>query len=140
MTTEEKYDPSKHQICGSSHGLVIMPKGDRCPYVNVTFGQPTIEDNKQLIEGSLFENPLYGIFNATSPYSFYTYPIENFRVSEHEFCLIEEDTGLNPDHSDFILLNIERGCAQVGNLSQLDFLTQKEFYQNNANLQALTQI
>ena len=118
MLTEEKYDESKHKICSSSNGLVIMPNGENCPYVNVTFVEPTLETYKATIEdGTILMSPLYGIFNATSPYSFYNYPISDFKVSEYEFCLISEDSGLHPDHSDFLLLNIERGCAETGNLS-----------------------
>ena len=30
--------------------------------------------------------PIYGAYNSTSPYSFYSYPIIKFAVSEYEFC------------------------------------------------------
>lgn len=52
--------------------------------MNVTFNEPTVENNKKVIEdGVIFENAFYGIYNATSPYSFYTYPIHDFMVSEY---------------------------------------------------------
>ena len=100
MYTEEKYDENIHKICGSSQSLVIMPNNEDCPFVNLTIAPPTLESNTVLIEnGTILSNPLYGIFNATSPYSFYTYPINDFKVSEYEFCLISEDTGIDPGHS-----------------------------------------
>lgn len=44
------------------------------------------------------------------------------------------DTGLTPDHSDFVLLNYARGCAREGNFTLMDQMTEIDFYQNNANL------
>ena len=66
---------------------------------------------------------MYAAFNATSPYSFYSYPVSKFRVSEYQFCLMDEDTGIDPDHSDFILFNTERGCVQEGNFTTIDSMT-----------------
>jgi hypothetical protein len=48
--------------------------------------------------------PIYGAYNSTSPYSFYSYPISKFSVSEYEFCQINEDVGDSPGHNDFVLL------------------------------------
>lgn len=83
-------------------------------------------------------NPLYVSYNSTSPYSFYSYPFIKFTVSEDMFCQMELDTGITPDHSDFVLLNTMRGCATKGNYSQLDSLTQIDFYQYNPKLLNLT--
>ena len=85
-------------------------------------------------------NTLYMSFNSTSPYSFYSYPFIKFGVQEYEFCQIDQDLGIDPGHSDYILLKIQRGCAAVGNFTQLDWLTEIDFFQNNPQLQALTSI
>ena len=57
-----------------------------------------------------------------------------FEVSEHEFCLIEEDSGLSPEHMEFVLLNYERGCEDEGSYQSLDEINEMEFYQNNPTL------
>lgn len=83
---------------------------------------------------------MYATFNSTSPYSFYSYPVIKFDVQEHEFCQMDLDLGISPSHSDYILLNIQRGCASQGNYTLLDSTTEIDFFQNNPSLQALTSI
>ena len=91
-----------------------MPQGSPCPFVNITSSYTNLEDNQVLISDvdQVYDKVLLGVFNATSPYSFYNYPVSQFTVSEYNFCLINEDTGIDPDHRDFILLTKNRGCAQ----------------------------
>jgi hypothetical protein len=48
------------------------------------------------------------------------------------------DSGLSPEHSDFVLLKFARGCAREGNYTLMDQMTEIDFYNNNANLKALT--
>jgi len=36
---------------------------------------------------------------------------------------MDMDTGIDPLHSDFILLNIARGCAETGNYTKLSSMT-----------------
>ena len=62
---------------------------------------------------------IYGAYNSTSPYSFYSYPIIKFSVSEDTFCQINEDTGVSDSHTDFVLLSMPRGCATVGNYTAI---------------------
>lgn len=83
---------------------------------------------------------LYASFDSTSAYSFYSYPIVNFKVEEYQFCLIDTDQGIDPDHSDYLLLNNYRGCAQVGNYTTIDTIDEATFYSVNSNLNALTAI
>ena len=59
-----------------------MPTTEYCPLVNATFSVPTLEDHYlRLSDTGAKLNPFYGTFNATSPYSFYSYPISKFTVS-----------------------------------------------------------
>ena len=51
---------------------------------------------------------------------------------------MDQDSGITSDHSDFVLLKTQRGCATKGNYSLLDSKTEIEFYQYNAKLQNLT--
>lgn len=83
---------------------------------------------------------MYGAYNSTSPYSFYSYPVVKFAVSEGQFCKINEDTGVSENHMDFVLLSVPRGCAEEGNYSLIDEITEYEFYNNNPSLYSLTQI
>lgn len=83
---------------------------------------------------------IYAAFNSTSPYSFYSYPIVKFSVSEGEFCQINEDTGLSGSHEDFVLLSVPRGCASEGNYTEIDEISEYQFYNNNPSLYQLTQI
>lgn len=53
---------------------------------------------------------------------------------------MDTDSGLDPGHSDFTLLNIVRGCAGIGNYSLLDSMTEILFYQNNQKLNALSSL
>lgn len=101
-----------------------MPNSQPCPFVNATFGIPTLEDHYlQFTDSSNLLSALYGTYNSTSPYSFYSYPISKFAVSEYEFCLIDEDGGLTPDRVQFVLLNQRRGCADPGVYQTLDSIT-----------------
>lgn len=119
FATEAKYDGS-NIICGSSQSLVIMPTGENCPLVNISFTAFSLEDNYfTVLNSAPLMKTLYAAFNSTSPYSFYTYPIGKLVVSEYEFCQIDTDTGLDPQHSDFVLLKYARGCAKAGNYSRL---------------------
>lgn len=137
---EQKYDGT-NQICGSSQSLVIVPMGQPCPLVNISFTAFTLEDHMVTLSNTNMSLPnMYASYNSTSPYSFYTYPVSKFAVSEYEFCEMDIDTGLDPSHSDFILLNIQRGCAFPGNYTALDSTPESNFYSNNANLQSLTSI
>lgn len=54
--------------------------------------------------------------------------------------MIDADTGISPDHSDFLLLNNYRGCAEIGNYTLLDSMSEIFFYQYNPSLQALTSL
>lgn len=83
---------------------------------------------------------LYGSFDSTSSASFYSYPIINFRVDESQYCLIDTDYGISPDHSDFILLNNYRGCRDSGNYTTFDTIDEATFYSVNPTFQALTTI
>jgi hypothetical protein len=83
---------------------------------------------------------IYGAYNSTSPYSFYSYPVIKFTVSEGEFCQINDDTGVSGNHVDFVLLSVPRGCASEGNYTQIDEITELQFYNNNPALYQLTQI
>ncbi len=81
FANEAKYDGT-NKICGSSQSLVIMPIGDNCPVVNISFSSFTLEDNYfTVLNSGPLMNTLYATFNATSPYSFYTYPISKLVVS-----------------------------------------------------------
>ena len=119
-----------------------MPQGTQCPFVNLRLNFSNLEENQVLIADAdqVYNKELYGVFNATSPYSFYNYPISQFMVSEYRFCLINEDSGIDPDHTDFILLTKERGCAQEGNFTTIDSMTEKDFFQNNPKLDILQDI
>lgn len=98
-----------------------MPQNSPCPLVNLTFELPTLEDHYSTVsDTNNLLNSLYATYNATSPYSFYSYPISKFAVSEYQFCQIDEDSGVNPGHSEFVLLDIVRGCEVEGNYSKLD--------------------
>ena len=83
FSSEQKYDGT-NQICGSSKSLIIMPSTEPCPFVNVTFSIPELEDHYSLLSdsGNLLSR-FYASFNATSPYSFYSYPVSKFTVSEY---------------------------------------------------------
>lgn len=123
FNTEEKYN-GNNKVCGNSRSLTIMPSSEPCPYVNVTFAIPSLEDHYLPISDPAIVLPsLYATFNATSPYSFYSYPVSKFAVSEYEFCLIDEDSGLTPDRVEFVLLNQKRGCADAGPYHTLDSIT-----------------
>jgi hypothetical protein len=138
FANEQKYDGS-NQICGSSQSLVIVPAGEPCPYVNISFSAFALEDHQNVATGSTqFLKTLFASYNSTSPYSFYSYPITKFAVSEYQFCQMDADSGLNPAHSDFVLLNYARGCAREGNYSLLDQMSEISFYANNQQLQNLT--
>lgn len=101
-----------------------MPTSEPCPFVNMSFTSFALEDHQVTVnDPNHMLNPLYVSYNSTSPYSFYSYPFIKFTVSEDMFCQMDQDTGINPDHSDFVLLNILRGCATKGNYSQLDSMT-----------------
>ena len=41
---------------------------------------------------------------------------------------MDQDLGITTTHSDYILLNVERGCANVGNYSKLDVQTEITFF------------
>ena len=102
----------------------MVPNSESCPFVNISFTLPALEDHYTSVtdsDGVL--NTLYMSFNSTSPYSFYSYPFIKFAVQEYEFCQIDQDLGIDPAHSDYILLNVQRSCAGVGNFTQLDFQT-----------------
>lgn len=117
FATEKKYDES-NKLCGSSSSLVVVDKSEPCPLVNLTGMIPTLEDHYRVVlDDDQVLNTFYVTYNATSPYSFYSYPLSKMVVSEHEFCLIDDDSGLSPDHSEFILLNSERGCEETGNVT-----------------------
>ena len=123
FATESKYDGT-NTICGSSQALVIMPNGSPCPYVNISFSPFSLEDHYSVVpDSNNILNPLYASYNSTSPYSFYSYPFIKFTVSEYEFCEMDQDAGIDPNHSDFILLNYARGCASVGQYNRLDSMT-----------------
>jgi hypothetical protein len=97
-----------------------MPTTDPCPYVNISFSPFPLEDHYLTVsDTNTMINPIYVSYNSTSPYSFYSYPFIKFAVSEYEFCQMNQDTGKNPDHSDYILLNKVRGCASKGNWTLL---------------------
>jgi hypothetical protein len=81
---------------------------------------------------------LYGAFDSTSPYSFYSYPINRFAVSEYEFCLIDTDSGLSPEHDDYVLLNNYRGCSETGNYTTIETMDEAGFYAVNSGLSQLT--
>jgi hypothetical protein len=81
---------------------------------------------------------IYAVFNSTSPYSFYSYPITSFKVSEYQFCLIDSDTGIDPNHADFVLINTYSGCMEPGNYSIFDNMTESQFYAINPSLTNLT--
>ena len=83
---------------------------------------------------------IYAAYNSTSPYSIYSYPIIKFAVSEDTYCQINEDTGVSDNHVDFVLLSMPRGCQTTGNYTTIAETTELEFYSNNPNLKALTQI
>lgn len=118
-----------------------MPSGSTCPYVNISFTSFPLEDHQSTVNDPLsMLSPLYVSYNSTSPYSFYSYPFIKFSVSEYEFCEMDQDTGIDPLHSDFVLLNIQRGCARTGKYTQLDSMTEITFYASNPNLQAMTAI
>jgi hypothetical protein len=70
--------------------LVIIPVTEPCPYVNLSYTAFPLENNMITISSSNLPN-LYAAFDSTSAYSFYSYPIVNFKVDEYEFCLIETD-------------------------------------------------
>lgn len=53
---------------------------------------------------------------------------------------MDQDLGIDPYHSDYILLKTIRGCASRGNYSILNSQTEINFYQNNPKLLALTSI
>ena len=112
FANENSYDSTgSNKICGSSSSLVIIPTSEPCPYVNVSYSNFELENNTLVINDPESLLPaLNALFNSTSPFSFYTYPIIKFKVSEFEFCLMDEDSGLDLDHSDFILLSETRGC------------------------------
>ena len=138
FSNEQKYDGT-NKICGSSQSLVIVPLSEPCPFVNISFSAFSLEDNYVTVtDSATYLKTMYASFNSTSPYSFYSYPIANFAASEYEFCQIYQDSGLDPDHSDFLLLNYPRGCAGKGNYTLLDSMNEISFYQNNPRLQALT--
>ena len=139
FANEQKYDNSTNELCGGSQSLVVVPSGSACPLVNISFTMFTLEDHYSVAEDNAsLLSPLYYSFNSTSPYSFYSYPVAKMAVSEYEFCLMDEDTGIDTNHSDYVLLNTARGCAEKGNYSSLASLTEIEFYAANDNLQALT--
>ena len=124
LYNEERYNGASNKLCGSSQSLVVMPTAASCPFVNISFSLFPLEDHYSTVndtDGVL--NSLYVAFNSTSPYSFYSYPIIKFAVQEYDFCQMDQDLGINPAHSDFILLNVERGCAASGNFTQLDWQT-----------------
>ena len=120
---------------------MVVPTAETCPFVNISFTLFALEDHYTTVtdSGSIL-NTMYMSFNSTSPYSFYSYPFIKFAVQEYEFCQIDQDLGINPSHSDYILLKIQRGCAGVGNFTQLDYQTEIDFFQNNPQLQSLTSI
>ena len=121
--TEQRYSGSNKK-CGSSQSLVIMPTLEPCPYVNISFSNFTLEDHVSTATNSLSILPtMYLSFNSTSPYSFYSYPAIKFAVSEYQFCQMDQDSGLTPNHSDFVLLNYARGCGREGNYTALDSMT-----------------
>ncbi len=62
---------------------------------------------------------IYGAYNSTSPYSFYSYPVIKLAVSEDIFCQINEDTGVSDTHTDFVLLSMPRGCEKEGNYTTI---------------------
>lgn len=48
---------------------------------------------------------------------------------------------MTPGHSEFVLLNYERECEEIGeNYQTLDEMTEIEFYANNPNLDELSDI
>lgn len=125
-------------MCGSSSSLVIVPISEPCPYVNISFSSFSLENNSLVISDTESLLPtMKAAYNSTSPYSFYTYPIVKFQISEYEFCLMDEDSGIDPDHSDFILLSESRGCVELGNYSTLDSLSEIDFYASNPQLDSL---
>ena len=121
--------------------MVVVPTAESCPYVNMSFTLFALEDHySTLTDNESVLNTLYASFNSTSPYSFYSYPMIKFAVEEFEFCQMDQDMGISPSHSDYILLNIQRGCADRGNFTQLDWQTEITFFENNPALQDLTVI
>lgn len=118
-----------------------MPGSEPCPFVNISFTPFTLEDHSAVVnDPSSMLNTLYVSYNSTSPYSFYSYPFVKFKVSEYEFCQMDEDTGIDPSHSDYLLMKSLRGCAVRGNYTQLDWQSEISFYVNNPGLSALTAI
>lgn len=83
---------------------------------------------------------IYAAFDSTSASSFYSYPIASFKVDEFQFCLIDTDQGVDPDHNDYILLNSYRGCAAAGNYTTIDTIDEATFYSVNSQLSALTHV
>lgn len=135
--TEGKYDGT-NKLCGSSQSVIVLPTSEPCPFVNISYANFTLEDHVSVVTDTpSVLSPLYVSYNSTSPYSFYSYPISKFTVSEYYFCLMDQDTGIDPTHSDFILLNSQRGCASSGNYTTLDSISEITFYSVNPNMQAL---
>jgi hypothetical protein len=137
---EQRYDGT-NKICGSSQSLVVVPVGEPCPLVNVSFTPFQLEDHFLTVPDPDQVLPtLYASFNSTSPYSFYAYPVAKLGAQEFEFCQMEQDLGISPSHSDYVLLNVQRGCASEGNWSLLDSQSEIVFFENNPELQALAAV
>ena len=78
---EKRFD-NTNKICGSSQSLVVVPMSEPCPLVNISMNMFSLEDNIYTAED--LDNLLpkiYGAYNSTSPYSFYSYPVIKFSVS-----------------------------------------------------------
>lgn len=130
---------SQTKICGKSNSLVVVPVTEHCPFVNVSFTAFALESNMMTISSSQLRD-FYAAFDSTSAYSFYSYPLVDFMVDEYQFCLINTDQGIDPYHSDYVLLNNYRGCADVGNYTIFDTIDEAAFYSANPSLQALTTV
>lgn len=81
--TEQKYN-GQNKICGSSSSLIIVPNNEACPIVNISFTAFALENHTFTAtdtENKL--NTLHLVYNSTSPYSFYAYPVSKFAVSEY---------------------------------------------------------
>jgi hypothetical protein len=64
-----------------------------CPYVNISFSQFSLEDNFVVVTNSASKlKAKYAHFNVP-PYSFSSYLITEFAVSDYQFCQIDQDTG-----------------------------------------------
>ena len=106
FANEQRYN-GNNKLCGSSQSLVVVPQSESCPYVNISFTQFALEDHMVVVnDPNTMLEKLYASYNSTSPYSFYAYPVVKFAVSEYEFCQMDQDLGVNPGHSDYVLLSV----------------------------------